>query len=115
MLGFLSCLCEITALSVSLHHPDNFSLPLQVALLRAHAGEHLLLGAAKRSMVFKDVLLLGKECTPAPGPSASVKLPCQGEGEGSSVFAGIVFAGWWLELFCILASLAQPLGAARPG
>lgn len=33
----------------------------QVALLRAHAGEHLLLGATKRSMVFKDVLLLGEE------------------------------------------------------
>ncbi|KAJ7403574.1 Hepatocyte nuclear factor 4-alpha [Pitangus sulphuratus] len=32
-----------------------------VALLRAHAGEHLLLGAAKRSMVFKDVLLLGND------------------------------------------------------
>lgn len=32
----------------------------QVALLRAHAGEHLLLGAAKRSMLYKDVLLLGK-------------------------------------------------------
>lgn len=36
---------------------------LQVALLRAHAGEHLLLGAAKRSMLYKDILLLGKtEC-----------------------------------------------------
>ncbi|XP_037061418.1 hepatocyte nuclear factor 4-alpha isoform X2 [Peromyscus leucopus] len=33
----------------------------QVALLRAHAGEHLLLGATKRSMVFKDVLLLGND------------------------------------------------------
>lgn len=32
----------------------------QVALLRAHAGEHLLLGAAKRSMLYKDLLLLGK-------------------------------------------------------
>ncbi|NXX41712.1 HNF4A factor, partial [Tricholaema leucomelas] len=32
-----------------------------VALLRAHAGEHLLLGAAKRSMVFKDALLLGND------------------------------------------------------
>ncbi|XP_019354181.1 hepatocyte nuclear factor 4-gamma isoform X3 [Alligator mississippiensis] len=31
----------------------------QVALLRAHAGEHLLLGAAKRSMMYKDILLLG--------------------------------------------------------
>ncbi|XP_072855149.1 hepatocyte nuclear factor 4-gamma isoform X2 [Pogona vitticeps] len=33
----------------------------QVALLRAHAGEHLLLGAAKRSMVYKDVILLGND------------------------------------------------------
>jgi hypothetical protein len=31
-----------------------------VALLRAHAGEHLLLGATKRSMMYKDILLLGK-------------------------------------------------------
>lgn len=36
---------------------------LQVALLRAHAGEHLLLGAAKRSMLYKDILLLGKTDT----------------------------------------------------
>lgn len=32
----------------------------KVALLRAHAGEHLLLGITKRSMLFKDILLLGK-------------------------------------------------------
>lgn len=114
MLGFLSCLHEITALALSLHHPNNFALPLQVALLRAHAGEHLLLGATKRSMVFKDVLLLGKECNSAPSPSTSAKLPCWGEGEGGSVFAGIFFAVWCLDLSCIL-SLAQPLGAARPG
>ncbi|GJQ76756.1 hypothetical protein Trydic_g15599 [Trypoxylus dichotomus] len=31
----------------------------QVALLRAHAGEHLLLGLARRSMHLKDILLLG--------------------------------------------------------
>ncbi|XP_049962797.1 hepatocyte nuclear factor 4-gamma isoform X1 [Schistocerca serialis cubense] len=39
-------------------------LPLddQVALLRAHAGEHLLLGLARRSMHLKDVLLLGNNC-----------------------------------------------------
>lgn len=43
---------------------------LQVALLRAHAGEHLLLGATKRSMVFKDVLLLGEE---AAHPSQSLR------------------------------------------
>ena len=31
----------------------------KVALLRAHAGEHLLLGVARRSMKLKDFLLLG--------------------------------------------------------
>uniref|UniRef100_A0A8C6X1I4 Hepatocyte nuclear factor 4 alpha n=1 Tax=Naja naja TaxID=35670 RepID=A0A8C6X1I4_NAJNA len=43
--------------------PAFCELPLddQVALLRAHAGEHLLLGAAKRSMMFKDILLLGND------------------------------------------------------
>lgn len=42
--------------------PAFCELPLddQVALLRAHAGEHLLLGATKRSMMYKDILLLGK-------------------------------------------------------
>ncbi|CAH2285438.1 hepatocyte nuclear factor 4-gamma isoform X1 [Pelobates cultripes] len=41
--------------------PAFCELPLddQVALLRAHAGEHLLLGVTKRSMVYKDMLLLG--------------------------------------------------------
>lgn len=33
----------------------------QVALLRAHASEHLLLGCARRSMNVKDVLLLGND------------------------------------------------------
>lgn len=32
-----------------------------MALLRAHAGEHLLLGVARRSMVHKDTLLLGND------------------------------------------------------
>ena len=32
-----------------------------MALLRAHAGEHLLLGLARRSLPFKDVLLLGND------------------------------------------------------
>ncbi|PWA24333.1 hypothetical protein CCH79_00018686 [Gambusia affinis] len=43
--------------------PAFCDLPLddQVALLRAHAGEHLLLGAAKRSMLYKDILLLGND------------------------------------------------------
>lgn len=43
--------------------PDPVPSLFQVALLRAHAGEHLLLGATKRSMVFKDVLLLGEGAT----------------------------------------------------
>ena len=34
---------------------------LQVALLRAHAGEHLLLGLARRSLALKDILLLGND------------------------------------------------------
>ncbi|OQR80014.1 transcription factor HNF-4-like [Tropilaelaps mercedesae] len=33
----------------------------QVALLRAHAGEHLVLGVARRSLAVKDVLLLGND------------------------------------------------------
>jgi len=32
-----------------------------VALLRAHAGEHLLLGVARRSMALRDTLLLGSD------------------------------------------------------
>lgn len=49
--------------------PDSVPSLFQVALLRAHAGEHLLLGATKRSMVFKDVLLLGEEAAcPAGAP-----------------------------------------------
>ena len=44
-----------------LRTPDAIPSLFQVALLRAHAGEHLLLGATKRSMVFKDVLLLGED------------------------------------------------------
>ncbi|ESN94541.1 hypothetical protein HELRODRAFT_68918 [Helobdella robusta] len=34
----------------------------QVSLLRAHAGEHLLLTLARRSLMFHDVLLLGNDC-----------------------------------------------------
>ena len=33
----------------------------QVALLRAHAGEHLLLGVARRSMKLHGMLLLGND------------------------------------------------------
>ncbi|KAL1006610.1 hypothetical protein UPYG_G00074410 [Umbra pygmaea] len=44
--------------------PAFGELPLddQVSLLRAHAGEHLLLGVAKRSMAYKDFLILGNGC-----------------------------------------------------
>ncbi|XP_076337030.1 hepatocyte nuclear factor 4-gamma-like isoform X3 [Tachypleus tridentatus] len=43
--------------------PSFSDLPLddQVALLRAHAGENLLLGLARRSLCLKDVLLLGND------------------------------------------------------
>ncbi|CAD5117603.1 DgyrCDS6361 [Dimorphilus gyrociliatus] len=43
--------------------PSFCELPLddQVALLRAHAGEHLLLGVARRSLLLNDVLLLGND------------------------------------------------------
>lgn len=34
---------------------------LQVALLRAHAGEHLIMGVARRSLGVKEVLLLGND------------------------------------------------------
>ncbi|XP_065078130.1 hepatocyte nuclear factor 4-gamma isoform X2 [Ochlerotatus camptorhynchus] len=34
----------------------------QVALLRAHAGEHLLLGLSRRSMHLDEMLLLGNNC-----------------------------------------------------
>lgn len=41
---------------------NELTLDDQVALLRAHAGEHLLLGVARRSMNLTDVLLLGNNC-----------------------------------------------------
>ncbi|XP_031624352.1 hepatocyte nuclear factor 4-gamma isoform X2 [Contarinia nasturtii] len=40
---------------------NDLQLDDQVALLRAHAGEHLLLGLSRRSMHLKDVLLLGND------------------------------------------------------
>lgn len=40
----------------------ELTLDDQVALLRAHAGEHLILGVARRSMHLKDILLLGNNC-----------------------------------------------------
>ncbi|KAL8614836.1 hypothetical protein ACOMHN_040023 [Nucella lapillus] len=45
---YIPCFCEL-------------SLDDQVALLRAHAGEHLLLGVAKRSLALNDFLLLGND------------------------------------------------------
>ena len=40
---------------------DNRPPAPQVSLLRAHAGEHLLLGLARRSMNLQDILLLGDQ------------------------------------------------------
>lgn len=45
----------------------------QVALLRAHAGEHLLLGLARRSINTKDCLLLGNDFI-IPRVSAEVEI-----------------------------------------
>lgn len=50
----------ITAINHILSIVEWFVFFPQVSLLRAHAGEHLLLGVAKRSMAFRDFLLLGK-------------------------------------------------------
>ena len=43
--------------------PSFCELPLddQVALLRAHAGEHLILGAARRSLAYRDLVVLGND------------------------------------------------------
>ncbi|XP_059477754.1 hepatocyte nuclear factor 4-gamma isoform X2 [Neocloeon triangulifer] len=53
--------------------PAFTELPLddQVALLRAHAGEHLLLGLARRSLHLKEVLLLGNNCIITKYPAES--------------------------------------------
>jgi|SRR6218665_1708126 len=40
----------------------NSNSQQQVSLLRAHAGEHLLLSLARRSMPYKDILLLANDC-----------------------------------------------------
>ncbi|XP_076448770.1 uncharacterized protein LOC143285405 isoform X3 [Babylonia areolata] len=45
---YIPCFCEL-------------SLDDQVALLRGHAGENLLLGVAKRSLSLDDILLLGND------------------------------------------------------
>lgn len=47
-------------LEVTSSFSNESAIFCKVALLRAHAGEHLLLGAAKRSMAYKDILLLGE-------------------------------------------------------
>ncbi|XP_034246258.1 hepatocyte nuclear factor 4-gamma isoform X6 [Thrips palmi] len=52
----------------------ELSLDDQVALLRAHAGEHLLLGLARRSLHLTDVLLLGNNCI-VPRYSADSSVP----------------------------------------
>ena len=47
---------------------SELSLDDQVALLRAHAGEHLLLGVARRSMHLNGILLLGNDMIIAKDP-----------------------------------------------
>lgn len=56
---------------------SELSLDDQVALLRAHAGEHLLLGLARRSLHYKDVLLLGNDYL-IPRHSAEVEISHMG-------------------------------------
>ncbi|XP_017854468.1 transcription factor HNF-4 homolog isoform X2 [Drosophila busckii] len=56
---------------------NELQLDDQVALLRAHAGEHLLLGLSRRSMHLKDVLLLSNNCVitrHCPDPHVSPNL-----------------------------------------
>lgn len=56
---------------------NDLQLDDQVALLRAHAGEHLLLGVSRRSVNLKDVLLLGNNCVitkHCPDPRTSPNL-----------------------------------------
>ncbi|KAL9928416.1 hepatocyte nuclear factor 4 isoform 1-T2 [Glossina fuscipes fuscipes] len=56
---------------------NELQLDDQVALLRAHAGEHLLLGLSRRSMHLKDVLLLSNNCVitkHCPDPRVSPNL-----------------------------------------
>ncbi|XP_055356008.1 transcription factor HNF-4 homolog isoform X2 [Paramacrobiotus metropolitanus] len=52
----------------------ELSLDDQVALLRAHAGEHLILGVARRSVHLKDILLLGNESMIVPHSSTEVDI-----------------------------------------
>ncbi|MBN3306296.1 HNF4B factor, partial [Amia calva] len=58
------------------HIPAFCTLPLddrQVALLRAHSGEHLILGVARRSLPYDDILLLGNDfIIPVSGPEPEV-------------------------------------------
>lgn len=68
----------------------------QVALLRAHAGEHLLLGAAKRSILYKDLLLLGKRII------QGMNWPCLYSG------SGVEFASSTFYRFHVITLKALP-------
>ncbi|XP_039982170.1 hepatocyte nuclear factor 4-gamma isoform X4 [Xiphias gladius] len=59
--------------------PTFGELPLddQVSLLRAHAGEHLSLGVAKRSMPFKDFLVLDAKSLRDPSKIKAMRLQVQ--------------------------------------
>ena len=51
---------NVVIILVTLNLNEDYSRG-QVALLRAHAGEHLLLGLARRSMNLNNILLLGND------------------------------------------------------
>ncbi|KAM6980629.1 hepatic nuclear factor 4, beta [Aplochiton taeniatus] len=55
--------------------PEFCSLPVddRVALLRAHSAEHLILGVARRSLPYNDIILLGNDFViPVSGPEVEV-------------------------------------------
>ncbi|XP_028257605.1 hepatic nuclear factor 4, beta [Parambassis ranga] len=57
------------------HIPEFSSLPLddRVTLLRAHSAEHLILGAARRSLPYNNIILLGNDFV-IPLRSADVEM-----------------------------------------
>ncbi|KAL1007252.1 hypothetical protein UPYG_G00084110 [Umbra pygmaea] len=55
--------------------PEFCSLPVddRVTLLRAHSAEHLILGVARRSLPYNDIILLGNDFViPVSGPEVEV-------------------------------------------
>lgn len=46
--------------SLTLYYMKPLYVCLQVTLLRTHSAEHLILGAARRSLPYNNVILLGR-------------------------------------------------------